>query len=314
MNSCFTHTSVLLQDSVDSLNIVPDGVYIDCTFGRGGHAQKILAKLGVNGRLIAFDKDLEAIACAQKIQDPRFTIVHADFSELKEYIVAQGLLGKIDGVLVDLGVSSPQIDNAERGFSFQNDGPLDMRMDTTNDLTAANWLQNATAAEIIHVLRHYGEERQAPKIARAIVQDREIKPFTRTKELADLIARLIGKHGKDKKHPATKTFQAIRIFINNELDSLTDMLDDVLDVLAAGGRLAVISFHSLEDRIVKQFIKKHSSLPDIPKEIPLTNAEILKFANIKLKVVKQRIKPSQDEISKNIRSRSSVLRVAERTS
>ncbi|WP_417614347.1 16S rRNA (cytosine(1402)-N(4))-methyltransferase RsmH [Oceanisphaera sp.] len=304
-----THITVLLDEAVNGLNIRPDGIYVDGTFGRGGHSRHILSQLGPNGRLLAIDRDPQAIAEAANIDDPRFQILHGPFSRLAEMMEEQGLTGKVDGVLLDLGVSSPQLDEAERGFSFQKDGPLDMRMDTTSGQSAADWLAEADEAEIAWVLKNYGEEKFARKIARAIVFDRATEPYTRTRALAQMIARV--SPSKDKhKHAATRSFQAIRIHVNGELDEIEQALNGSLDVLAPGGRLSVISFHSLEDRIVKRFIRKQEKGPEVPPGLPLTEAQL--SGGRLLKSIGKAQKPSPGEVEANPRARSSVLRVAER--
>ncbi|MFH7565373.1 16S rRNA (cytosine(1402)-N(4))-methyltransferase RsmH [Oceanimonas smirnovii] len=303
------HITVLLDEAVAGLNIRPDGIYVDGTFGRGGHSRHILSKLGPNGRLLAIDRDPAAIAVAEQIDDPRFTILHGPFSRLADMMEAAGLTGKIDGVLLDLGVSSPQLDEAERGFSFQKDGPLDMRMDPTSGQSAADWLNHADADDIAWVLKTFGEERHARKIARAIVLDRQTTPWTRTRQLAEMIARVNPSKEKNK-HAATRSFQAIRIYINSELDEIDQALNGALRVLATGGRLSVISFHSLEDRLVKHFIRKQEKGPEVPPGLPLTEAQLA--GGRTLKSVGKAQKPSVEEVAANPRARSSVLRVAER--
>jgi len=295
------HITVLLNEAVEGLAIKPDGIYVDGTY--------ILSKLGPEGRLIAIDRDPRAIATAEalKLEDPRFDIVHGPFSGLADYVKELGLAGKIDGVLLDLGVSSPQLDDAERGFSFMRDGPLDMRMDPTSGISAADWLAKADVDDIGWALKTFGEEKFAYRIARAIVADRVETPFTRTLQLAQLIERLCPKREK-KKHPATRSFQGIRIYINSELEEIHKVLDGALDILAVGGQLSVISFHSLEDRIVKRFIRKHEKGPEYPAGLPLTDAQMQVGKN--LKSIGKAIKPTAEEIDKNPRSRSSVLRVA----
>ncbi|WP_225624498.1 16S rRNA (cytosine(1402)-N(4))-methyltransferase RsmH [Plesiomonas shigelloides] len=287
----------------------PDGIYIDGTFGRGGHSRLILSQLGPQGRLIAIDRDPQAIAEAATIDDPRFQIVHGPFSNVQQYVEELGLTGKIDGFLLDLGVSSPQLDDAERGFSFMRDGPLDMRMDPSSGFSAAEWLQKAEAEDIAWVLKTFGEERFAKRIARAIVARNQSEPMTRTRELAELVAAASPVKEKHK-HPATRTFQAIRIYINSELEEIERALDASLTILAPGGRLSVISFHSLEDRIVKRFIRRQSKGPEIPDGLPLTEAQLA--GGKKMLTIGKAIKPSEEEIEQNARSRSSVLRVAER--
>ncbi len=309
MEQLFSHITVMLHEAVDALAIKPDGIYVDGTFGRGGHSRLILSRLGEGGRLLAIDRDPLAIAEAQTIKDPRFEIIPGAFSGLADYLAERGLTGKVDGLLLDLGVSSPQLDDAERGFSFQKDGPLDMRMDPTSGVSAAEWLAYAEAEDIAWVLKEFGEERFAKKIARAIVHDREQTPFTRTRQLAELIARLVPNKEKNK-HPATRSFQAIRIYINSELEEVERALHGALQVLAPQGRLAVISFHSLEDRIVKQFIRRQEKGPEIPHGLPLTEAQLA--GNRTLRSVGKAMKPSEEEIAANPRSRSSMLRVAQR--
>ena len=305
------HITVLLDEAVNGLAIKKDGIYVDGTFGRGGHSRHILKQLGENGRLIAIDRDPRAIAVGQALmkEDPRFTIVHGPFSGLADYIKELNLSGKIDGVLLDLGVSSPQLDDAERGFSFMRDGPLDMRMDPTSGVSAAEWLATADVDDIGWVLKTFGEEKFAYRIARAIVADREETPFLRTLQLAQLIERLCPKREK-KKHPATRSFQAIRIYVNSELEEIHKVLDGALEVLAIGGLLSVISFHSLEDRIVKRFIRKQEKGREYPPGLPLTEAQMKQGKT--LKSIGKALKPSAQEIKENARARSSVLRVAEK--
>ena len=294
------HTTVLLSEAVDALDIKPDGTYVDATFGRGGHSRLILSKLSSQGRLIAFDKDLDAIAEANTIQDPRFSIRHQGFTHLGELDAAS-----VDGVLMDLGVSSPQIDNPARGFSFKNDGPLDMRMDTTRGQSVSEWLAEAEVQHIAEVIREYGEERFALQIAKAIDARRQERGVpTSTAELAQLVAESV-KTREPGKDPATRTFQAFRIFINAELEELQQALSASLQVLRPGGRLAVISFHSLEDRIVKQFITQHSR-EVYDRRAPFAAPKVMDFKAI------DRIKPSAAEVEGNPRSRSAIMRVAER--
>lgn len=314
-NSFSSHITVLLHEAVDGLALKENGVYIDGTFGRGGHSRLILSKLSPNGRLIGIDRDPRAIAEAQKIQDPRFQIEHNSFSHIPEICEKLGLMGKIDGILLDLGVSSPQLDEAERGFSFMQDGPLDMRMDTTQGLSAAEWLKQVCLEDLTWVLKTFGEERFAKRIATAIVEYNKnaLKNggefLSRTAQLAELISNAVP--FKDKhKHPATRSFQAIRIFINAELDELESVLSTALEMLAPQGRLSVISFHSLEDRMVKHFMKKQSKGEEIPKGLPLREDQIQR--NRKLKIIGKAIQPSDAEIQANPRARSAVLRIAER--
>ncbi|MGB0892911.1 MAG: 16S rRNA (cytosine(1402)-N(4))-methyltransferase RsmH [Parashewanella sp.] len=310
MSETFAHLSVLLQETVDGLNIKPDGIYIDGTFGRGGHSRLILSQLGECGRLIAIDRDPQAIEAAKQFaDDERFQIIHGGFGQLEQYVEELGLIGKIDGVLLDLGVSSPQLDDAERGFSFLRDGPLDMRMDNSQGQTAAQWLARAEIEDMAWVFKTYGEEKNSRHIARCIAADREQTPFLRTKDLADLISRITKKKEKNK-HPATRVFQAIRIYINSELDQIDQALEGALPVLSSEGRLSVISFHSLEDRMVKRFIRRHSKAAEVPHGLPVTEAELNK--NRKLKPIGKAQKPSEAELEQNPRARSSVLRVAER--
>ena len=309
------HVTVLLHEAVNGLALKENGIYIDGTFGRGGHSRLILSKLSPNGRLIGVDRDPRAIAEAQKIQDPRFQIEHNSFSHIPKICEKLNLVGKIDGILLDLGVSSPQLDEAERGFSFMKDGPLDMRMDTTQGLSAEEWLKQVSVEDLTWVLKTFGEERFAKRIATAIVDYNKsaVKNATeflsRTSQLAELISQAVP--FKDKyKHPATRSFQAIRIFINAELDELESVLNSALDMLAPEGRLSIISFHSLEDRMVKHFMKKQSKGEYIPKGLPLREDQIQR--NQKLKTIGKAIQPSDAEIQANPRSRSAVLRVAER--
>lgn len=309
------HFTVLLNEAVEGLSLKPNGIYIDGTFGRGGHSRKILSELGEQGRLIAIDRDPEAILAAQTIQDSRFSIEHNTFSEIKSICEAHNLVGKIDGILLDLGVSSPQLDDAERGFSFMQDGPLDMRMDSSKGISAAEWLQQVSESDLAWVLKTFGEERFAKRIAHNIVEfnrqalQNKTEPLTRTLQLAQLIAQSMPIKEKHK-HPATRSFQAIRIFINSELEELEKILNSAIDVLAPEGRLAIISFHSLEDRLVKRFMKKQSKGDEIPRGLPLTEAQIER--NQKLKLIGKAIMPTEAELAVNSRSRSAVLRVAER--
>ena len=310
MAETYLHTTVLLDEAVNGLNIRPDGVYIDGTFGRGGHSRLILSHLGPEGRLLAIDRDPQAVQAAQAWQDPRFSIIHGPFSALDEYMEQRGLSGRVDGILLDLGVSSPQLDDPSRGFSFMRDGPLDMRMDTTRGLSAADWLAQASAEDIAWVLKTFGEERFAKRIAQAIVEKNRQSPMTRTHQLAELIAAASPFREKHK-HPATRSFQAIRIYINSELDELERALDGALGVLAPGGRLSVISFHSLEDRLVKRFIRDHSRGPQVPANMPLTEAQIADLGKPQLKAA-GKMQPSEEEVADNPRARSSVLRLAEK--
>ena len=302
------HIPVMRDEAVGALAVRPDGLYVDATFGRGGHSHAILDLLGAEGRLLAFDKDADAIEVAQRRfgDDPRFDIVHASFAELAAVIVERGLAKKVDGLLLDLGVSSPQLDDPERGFSFSQDGPLDMRMDRSHGRSAAQWLAEAEEDEIATVLRDYGEERFARRIARAIVAHRAQAPLERTTELADLVTRACPVKEKHK-HPATRTFQGIRIFINRELNDLEVCLRDSLEILARGARLVVISFHSLEDRIVKRFMRDAERGPKLPKGLPVRHSE---YAG-RLRVLGRSQRASDDEIAANPRARSAILRIAE---
>ncbi|MEN4623398.1 16S rRNA (cytosine(1402)-N(4))-methyltransferase RsmH [Pantoea agglomerans] len=311
MQENFKHTTVLLDEAVNGLNIREDGIYIDGTFGRGGHSRLILSQLGEKGKLIAIDRDPQAIAAAAEITDPRFSIIHGPFSALAEYVTERDLVGKIDGILLDLGVSSPQLDDAERGFSFMRDGPLDMRMDPSRGHSAAEWLLHAEEADIAFVLKTYGEERFAKRIARAIVERNREQPMTRTRELAEVIS--IAMPVKDKfKHPATRSFQAIRIWINSELEEIDIALKGAVEVLAPQGRLSVISFHSLEDRLVKRFMRDQSRGPQVPPGIPMTEHQLRALGGRELKLL-GKMSPGDAEVSENPRARSSVLRIAEKT-
>ena len=305
----FLHRAVLLEESVAALQIEPNGIYVDATFGRGGHASLILSRLGAEGRLLAIDKDPQAVEAARAkfAGDERFQIHHGSFAELAKFVESCGATGRVAGVLMDLGVSSPQLDDARRGFSFMRNGPLDMRMDSTRGMSAAEWLAQAKESEITRVLKVYGEERFGKRIARAILAARDETPLTTTAQLATLISEAVPVREKDK-HPATRSFQAIRIFINGELDDLNACLDQVVDVLKSGGRLAVISFHSLEDRIVKRFVRDQARGDDFPIGLPVT-ADQLKP---KLRMAGKAIRPSAQEVDANPRARSSVLRVAEK--
>ena len=300
MDTPWQHTTVLLSEAVDALDLQPDGTYVDATFGRGGHTRLMLSKLSDKGRVVAFDKDPEAIAVAQQIQDSRLSIRHEGFAHLGDLPPAS-----VDGVLMDLGISSPQVDNPARGFSFRHDGPLDMRMDTTRGQSVQEWLAEADIQHIAEVIREYGEERFALQIAKAIDARRQERGVpTSTAELAQLVADTV-KTREPGKDPATRTFQAFRIFINAELEELQQALDATLHVLRPHGRLAVISFHSLEDRIVKQFIAQHAR-EVYDRRAPFAPPQVMDFKAV------QRIKPSVEEIASNPRARSAILRVAER--
>jgi 16S rRNA (cytosine1402-N4)-methyltransferase len=310
VSESYTHRPVLLDEVLEALNIQPGGIYVDGTFGRGGHAQAILNQLGDKGHLFAMDKDPQAVQTAKQLfaGDARFSIEHGSFAQLEDHLSARDWAGKVNGILLDLGVSSPQLDDAQRGFSFRREGALDMRMDTSGGLSAEQWINQAKEAEMAKVFRDYGEERFAKRIARAIVNSRSEAPIRTTTQLANIIAAAnpAWEQGKD---PATRCFQAIRIFINRELDDLQRFLPQSLTLLAKGGRLAVISFHSLEDRIVKRFIRDQSRGDQYPPDLPIPAALI----KPKLRPVGKAIYPGEQEVSDNPRARSAVLRIAERT-
>ena len=309
--SADAHEPVLLHEAVDALAIDAaasvERVFVDATFGRGGHAREILDRLGAHGRLIALDRDATAVAAGRMITDPRFAIVHARFSELEQVVRAQGVTA-VDGVLIDLGMSSPQLDDPERGFSFRFDAPLDMRMDRTRGVTAAEWLARASEEEIREVVGNYGQERFAKQVAKALVAARERGPVTRTRQLADIVGAAVRtrESGQD---PATRTFQALRIHLNQELEELSLVLPQAVSVLAPGGRLAVISFHSLEDRIVKNFIRANARPGEAPRRLPVRASEL---PPPKLRALGKARRPGAAEIGANPRSRSAVLRVAEK--
>lgn len=305
------HTPVLINEVIKGLDIVPNGVYFDCTFGRGGHSQEILSRLSPIGRLIAIDKDLTAVEYAKQkfAGDPRFQIEHASFKDIAEIAKKYDVVGKVNGVFMDLGVSSPQLDNEERGFSFINDGPLDMRMDITQSLNAEKFINEASEQEMAMIFEDFGEEKFAKRIARAIVNARSTKRITKTLELAEIVKAANPKWEKHK-HPATRVFQAIRIHVNQELSDLMKVLDQSLDVLTDTGRLVVISFHSLEDRIVKRFMQYQEKGDEVPVEIPI------KYQDIKqsFRRIGKAIKPVKAEVQQNIRARSAVLRIGEKLS
>ena len=305
------HQPVLLHEAVDALAIRPDGIYVDATFGRGGHSSLILQQLGGSGRLVALDRDPDAIKSAAAVigADPRFSIEHASFDALEQISVKLGIKGDVDGVLLDLGVSSPQLEDAQRGFSFMRDGPLDMRMNPDDGLTAATWLLEASQKEIKQVLSEYGEERYSGRIAAAIVAQRQERPLMTTLQLAGLIAHSVPRKDPGK-HPATRTFQAIRIRINQELQQLSAVLEQALSILRPGGRLSVISFHSLEDRIVKRFLRDHSRVDTLPKGVPVMASQLQQPG---LRLVGKAVTPSREEIRANPRARSSRLRIAEKS-
>lgn len=302
------HSAVLLKEAVDALQIKPAGVYVDGTFGRGGHSRKILERLNAQGRLIALDQDPAAIAAGRALveADPRLKLIHASFGELAQVLKEEGV-GQVDGVLLDLGVSSPQLDEAQRGFSFRFDAPLDMRMDTSGGETAAQWLAQASQRQLGEVIRDYGEERFAHAIAKALVAARAGGALTSTRQLAQVVAAAVPTREKGQ-HPATRTFQAIRIHVNQELAQLALVLPQAVSVLAPGGRLAVISFHSLEDRIVKRYLRDESRPPQLPVRLPLRAAEL---PAPRLRLI-GKIVPGAPEIAANPRARSAVMRVAQR--
>lgn len=309
----FNHIPVLLNEVIEQLDVKADGIYVDGTFGRGGHSLEILKKLGPDGRLYALDRDEAAVKAAAEIEDPRFCITRLAFSRLEEFCKDKGICGKVDGILLDIGVSSPQLDDASRGFSFDRDGPLDMRMDTRYEPSAATVVNTYDHQTLTRIFRDYGEERFASKVASAIIREREKKPFATTLELARVISSSIP--GKNlPKNKATRCFQALRIAVNSELDELTKALDGAVSVLNDGGRLCVISFHSLEDRIVKNFIKEKSRGKEIPSGVPLTfeETEKIRLATATMEPVAGPIKASDEELARNVRSRSATLRVASR--
>jgi len=300
------HVPVLLEESVAALRIHEDGIYVDGTFGRGGHSAAILAELGVRGRLLAFDQDPEAIA-HRAIEDPRLELIHGRFSTMHAALSERGIT-HVAGVLLDLGVSSPQLDEARRGFSFAKDGPLDMRMDPTRGESAAQWLARAEENEIREVVHAYGEERFAKGIARAIVAAREVEPIRSTKQLAEIVGRAV-RTREPGQHPATRTFQALRIHVNQELEELEVTLPQAANLLEKGGRLAVVSFHSLEDRIVKRFMRDRSTADSLPKGVPVRAADL---PPPQLHVVSRPIRACEAETKRNPRARSATLRVAEK--
>lgn len=304
------HVPVLLEETLQALKVRKDGFYVDATCGRGGHTQAILEKLGPQGRVLALDRDPQAVTAvrARCAGDARIEVQQAAFSRLGHLLGERNLNGRVHGVLLDLGVSSPQLDEPARGFSFRHDGPLDMRMDPASGVSAAQWINAAPEEEISRVLHEYGEERYARRIARVIVRERAQSPLTTTRQLAELIARAVPSRERSK-DPATRSFQAIRIFINRELEEIEQMLPQAVQALAPGGRLAVISFHSLEDRIVKRFLRAQAKGEELPLELPVRASEI----QARLKLVGKAVRASAAEVQRNPRARSAVLRVAERT-
>jgi 16S rRNA (cytosine1402-N4)-methyltransferase len=307
MNKGLVHATVLLNEAVEALEVKPDGVYVDGTFGRGGPSRLILEKLGGQGRLIALDKDPKAVAAGREIGDARFQLVHSGFARLDAVLNSLGI-EKVDGILLDLGVSSPQLDDEQRGFSFRFNAPLDMRMDTSRGQTAAEWLAMADEGELTEVIRDYGEERFARQIARALVAARQEREIVTTKQLSDIVAQSV-RTREPGKNPATRTFQAIRIHINRELEELESVLPQCVAKLRTGGRMAVISFHSLEDRMVKHFMRDMAQGDKLPKNVPVRAADIPRG---QLRLVGKPVHASQDEVAANPRARSAVLRVAER--
>ncbi|MEC9375867.1 MAG: 16S rRNA (cytosine(1402)-N(4))-methyltransferase RsmH [Pseudomonadota bacterium] len=303
------HVPVLLDPLLEHLSLKTDGIYIDGTFGRGGHSKALIERLGAEGRLFVIDRDEQAIFFAKKLaqQDSRIVVVQGSFGSIAEIAAAEGIAGKVNGLFLDLGVSSPQLDDPERGFSFQFDGPLDMRMDRSSGMSAADWLDTVAESELRAVIKNYGEDIAAKKIARVICEARDLKSIRTTKQLAELIEKVISRKNNGK-HPATKTFQAIRIQVNDELTELKKFLDSALGVLAPFGRLSVISFHSLEDRLVKRYMRNLSRIDPQLAEIPL----VPDLAQPRLNLLTKAIRPSIQEVKKNRRARSAVLRVAEK--
>jgi 16S rRNA (cytosine1402-N4)-methyltransferase len=308
VSEALIHTTVLLNEAVDALAIKPDGIYVDCTFGRGGHSALILQQLGANGRLIALDKDMTAVEHGRQWKDARFHMVHSGFTRLADVLSELGI-EHVDGILLDLGVSSPQLDEAARGFSFRFDAPLDMRMDTSGGMTAAQWLETVDEGLLTEVIRDYGEERFAKQIARAVVAAREIQPIQTTWQLVELVSKTV-RTREAGKNPATRTFQAIRIYINHELEELEQVLPQCVSRLKTGGRLAVISFHSLEDRMVKHFIRDMSDADKLPRNVPIRASEVPQG---KMKLIGRAVKAGAAELQLNPRARSAMMRVAERS-
>ena len=307
-----SHQSVLLQEAIQGLNIQPEGIYIDATFGRGGHSKALMQQLAPKGRLIAIDQDPEAVSAAKGYfsQEKSFQIVHETFAAMEHIATKEGVKGLVNGILFDLGVSSPQLDNAERGFSFLRNGPLDMRMDNSRGISASEWLAIVDEESLISVLREYGEERFARRIARAIIAKRVDQSIETTRQLSEIVSNAIPRSKQEKhKHPATRSFQAIRIFINKELEAIETALEQSLRVLSPGGRLVVISFHSLEDRIVKRFMRQQARGKSLPKGLPVKESELEKT----IKIIGKAMKASKQEVLDNSRARSAVLRIAEKT-
>ena len=307
------HVPVLLEEAADALNIRADGTYIDATFGRGGHSRLILSRLGESGRLIAFDKDPAAISAARSIREDRFQAVHSSYAHMRTALQSLGI-SRVDGILLDLGVSSMQLDEASRGFSFRHDGPLDMRMDSSQGKTAAEWLATATETELKEVIRTYGEERYAGQIAGAIAVAQARQPIVTTFQLAEIVATVVRKlgHRDGRQHPATRAFQAIRIHLNQELEELSVTLPQCVELLNTNGRLAVISFHSLEDRIVKRFMRMQAGTDTLPRKLPVRDEESRMHSRQTLQIIGKKIRPGENEIAANPRARSAVMRVAEK--
>jgi len=304
------HITVLLQEAVDALRIRPSGIYVDGTFGSGGHSQLILEKLGENGRLFAFDKDMSAVTKGQSIKSKNFHIIHSKFSRIKQELQELGV-SQVDGILLDLGVSSLQLEDTSRGFSFRLNGPLDMRMDTSQGRTAKEWIASVSEKHLREVIKNYGEERFAKQIARAVVATRSRQPIITTLQLAEIVAKAV-RPGKQNQNPATRTFQAIRIYLNQELEELSLTLPECMGLLNQGGRLVVISFHSLEDRAVKRFMREASNPDKLPCRLPIRDEEVQRLVRPKLRLVGKAIRPKESEVVVNPRARSAVMRVAER--
>ena len=308
MSGGLAHTTVLLNEAVEALAIKPDGIYVDGTFGRGGHSARILEQLGGNGRLIALDKDPAAVAAGREWRDARFRIVHRGFAQLAEVLREQDV-ASVDGILLDLGVSSPQLDDAKRGFSFRFDAPLDMRMDTSSGMTAAEWLATVDEGLLAEVIRDYGEERFAKQIARAVVAARATEPIHTTRQLVELAGKAV-RTREAGQNPATRTFQAIRIYLNRELEELARVLPECVTLLRAGGRLVVISFHSLEDRMVKHFMRDMAEGDKLPRNVPIRASEVPRG---RLRLIGKAMRATEAEVQTNPRARSAVMRVAERS-
>ncbi|MDE2387783.1 MAG: 16S rRNA (cytosine(1402)-N(4))-methyltransferase RsmH [Betaproteobacteria bacterium] len=306
------HIPVLLHEAVDALAVKSGGIYVDATFGRGGHSRLILSQLGEQGRLVALDRDPAAVIAGETIADKRFCIRHGSFSQM-QWLLQQLGIAKIDGVLLDLGVSSPQLEEISRGFSFRSGGPLDMRMDTTDGQTAAEWLAAVAEDQLERVIKEYGEERFARQIARAIVAARARQPIVTTSQLAEIVSAVVRTRQRESiRHPATRTFQAIRIFLNRELEELSLVLPQCVELLNPGGRLVVISFHSLEDRMVKQFMRKAASTDELPRGVPLREKDVQRLSKQTLRVIGRAVRPGEPEVAENARARSAVMRVAEK--